>query len=72
MSRTYRKEPSSGCWMRRPHHIRAKRQLIATVDALHDENIVLNKQRHAVAPDDWEDQIVSYIRGQSWTRKTRL
>ena len=68
MSRTRRTEPSSGCWMRTPRHIRAKRQIEQTDDALTDEQINV-PHRKAIPPDDWDDLFVSTIRGQAWSRK---
>lgn len=62
MSRTYRAEPSSKVWIRRPAHIRAKRELLRA----EDEGVV--KNRKPIPPSDWDDMVVSYHRGQKWSK----
>lgn len=63
MSRTYRSEPSNAAWLRKPKHMRAKRELLKA----QDEGVL--KNRKAIPPDDWEDMVVSYYRGQEWNRQ---
>lgn len=63
MARTYRNEPSSGAYMRKPRHIRAMREMLRAEDDGYHEN------RKALPPTDREDYIVSYYRGQAWHRQ---
>jgi hypothetical protein len=63
MSRTYRAEPSNGSYLRKPKHMRAKRELLKA----EDEGVT--KNRKPLPPDDWEDRVVSVYRGQEWNRR---
>lgn len=62
MSRTHRAEPSSKSWLRRPAHIRAKRELLKA----EDEGVI--KNRRPIPPSDWDDRVVSHRRGQKWSK----
>lgn len=62
MSRTWRSEPSSKIWLRRPAHIRAKRELLRA----EDEGVI--KNRRPIPPNDWYDKVVSHYRGQKWSK----
>lgn len=62
MSRTWRSEPSSKVWLRRPAHIRAKRELLRA----EDEGVI--KNRRPIPPSDWDDKGVSHYRGQKWSK----
>jgi hypothetical protein len=63
MSRTYRTEPSNGAYLRKPKHIRAKKELLRA----EDEGVI--KNRRAIPPSDWDDRVVSVYRGQEWNRR---
>ena len=62
MSRTHRSEPTSKVWMRRPAHIRAKKELLRA----EAEGAI--KNRRPIPPSDWDDKVVSYHRGQKWSK----
>jgi hypothetical protein len=63
MSRTYRAEPSHQSYLRKPKHMRAKRELLKA----EDEGVT--KNRKPIPPSDWDDQLVSVYRGQEWNRR---
>ena len=63
MGKTWRNEPSNGAYLRKPKHIRAKREILRT----EDEGYCTN--RKAIPPSDWDDIVVSHYRGQHWHRK---
>lgn len=62
MARTYRAEPSHGAWLRKPAHMRAKKELLRA-----EEEGVL-KNRRPIPPSDWDDKVVSHHRGQKWSK----
>lgn len=68
MSRTSRREPTSRCWLRRMRCKPAWRGLEASADALRTEGIAVRTRAGAVPRDPWDDVLVSYRRGQAWSR----
>jgi hypothetical protein len=66
VSRTHRKDPG-GCWMRTPRHKAIHRDLEATDAELRAEGLP-QPHRNAKPPTAWDDLIVSYRRGQPWSR----
>ena len=69
MSRTKRNVPSSGCFMRRPHHKPALMALEASAAELLDEGLSIHTTRRAEPPTAYDDLIVSVYRGQPWARQ---
>jgi len=55
--------------MRRPRHKRALRELESSRDALEGEDLPIHATRQAIPPTDWDDLLVSDIRGQQWSRQ---
>jgi hypothetical protein len=51
--------------------MRAERELTASDDAIRAEGYTPTKQRQAVPPNAWDDLVVSYRRGQAWSRDTK-
>lgn len=71
MSRTIRREPSSGSYMRRQHHIAYKRSEEASYFELTEECLKPSNRHKCYMTriaDPWNDKIISYYRGQKWDR----
>ena len=72
MGKTYRKQPSSGSYHKRQHHI-GYRKLENSVEEefgeypaiKHHNRISSSKNR---IPNLWDDEIISEYRGQDWYR----
>jgi hypothetical protein len=54
--------------MRRPKHMRAMRGLQDSAEDMAAEGITIRKTRGPTPPNALDDLVVSYTRGQAWSR----
>lgn len=71
MSRTIRKRPDGGRFLRKPSHInQRKNEEMALNDFIEEDVIPKNYNRMKAFkiryPDDWEDMPINSYRGQKW------
>lgn len=79
MSRTIRRKPSSGGYMRRMKHVGYRKCEELTLSHFHEDLFCGNvkpSNRHKSwktrIPNPWDDKNVSHYRGQEWHRKQEL
>jgi len=69
VGKTIRKEPSSGCYMRKQKHIAYRKSEEASCMEL-DEPSNRHKSWKTRIVEPWNDEkIISHYRGQKWDRK---
>ena len=72
MSRTIRKVPSSGCYMKQQHNHNYRVQEESAIDRLQELNLAVSNRlkcwKTRIA-DPWDDYVITHYRGQKWHLK---